>query len=111
MSNSLELRTPYLDKDLIEFMSSVSFQNKNKNSNKSIYRDVLKKIPPSEMTTKGKMGFGIPIEIGLAVYLKIELMKQLTIQLKNLVLLIIKILKIWKLHLENKLMLVLNFGT
>ena len=28
MSNSLEIRTPFLDKDLVEFMSNVSYEHK-----------------------------------------------------------------------------------
>tara|TARA_B100000989_G_C19526954_1_gene467437 strand:+ start:816 stop:2717 length:1902 start_codon:yes stop_codon:yes gene_type:complete len=108
MSNSLELRTPYLDKDLIEFMSSVSFQNKNKNSNKSIYRDVLKKSLPSEMISKGKMGFGIPIENWTRSFLKNRIDDAIDYSIKKFSFVDNKnIKKIWKLHLENKI----NVGT
>jgi asparagine synthase (glutamine-hydrolysing) len=62
MFNSLELRTPFLDKDLIEFSSSLPFNLiMHGGENKYITKKVAEKHFSKELIYREKQGFGIPI--------------------------------------------------
>jgi asparagine synthase (glutamine-hydrolysing) len=63
MANSLEIRTPFLDKDLIEFafLEVPSYLKAYKNDRKILLRKLASKILPKEFDIKRKQGFSIPL--------------------------------------------------
>lgn len=62
MYNSLELRTPFVDKELVEFCSSIPYSKLMKNGkNKYITKKISEKYFESDFIYRKKMGFGIPI--------------------------------------------------
>ena len=64
MSSSVELRAPFLDYRLIEFMSNLSNDHKfskDNNTTKKILRDITVNLVPKEVLKKKKKGFPIPI--------------------------------------------------
>jgi asparagine synthase (glutamine-hydrolysing) len=70
MANSLEVRAPLLDKDVIEFSatlpSSLKFNNGEK---KYILKEAFKPVLPHDILYRKKMGFSVP----LATWLREEL--------------------------------------
>jgi asparagine synthase (glutamine-hydrolysing) len=60
MANSIELRAPFLDADLIEF--SLGLNDETKGNNKMILKDALNEFIPSEIQKRSKKGFVIPIK-------------------------------------------------
>ena len=62
MANSLETRTPFLDKNIYEFSMNLNIDNKIKNGKgKIILRELLKKKLPDHLIDRPKAGFSIPI--------------------------------------------------
>ncbi|MDB9738465.1 asparagine synthase (glutamine-hydrolyzing) [Gammaproteobacteria bacterium] len=63
MANSLEIRAPFLDKDIIEFafLEVPSFLKINQSDRKIILRKLATKILPKEFDIKRKQGFSIPL--------------------------------------------------
>lgn len=62
MANGLEVRVPFLDHRLAEFMISLNEKNYfQKGKNKLILFEILKKNIPIEILEKPKKGFGMPI--------------------------------------------------
>ncbi len=63
MANSLEIRSPFLDKELIEFsFSSIPSNFKTSNTrNKILLKKLAKKILPSNLNIERKQGFSVPL--------------------------------------------------
>jgi asparagine synthase (glutamine-hydrolysing) len=62
MANSLEARSPFLDKDLIGYVASLPDSMKLKGwRTKYILKKAFSDILPKEIQTRGKMGFGVPL--------------------------------------------------
>ena len=62
MSVSLETRIPFLDIDVFKFAWQLPLQYKiNKNYNKYILREVLKRYLPQDLINHKKMGFSLPV--------------------------------------------------
>ncbi|MFA6321116.1 MAG: asparagine synthase (glutamine-hydrolyzing) [Candidatus Omnitrophota bacterium] len=62
MANSLEVRAPFLDTDLAEFVAAIPPALKLKNFNaKWILKDALKDKLPEETLNKKKRGFAVPV--------------------------------------------------
>lgn len=63
MSNSLEIRCPFLDHKFMEFAASIpsSFKVKGRET-KYILKKALEPMIPREVMYREKMGFGIPVE-------------------------------------------------
>lgn len=62
MANSLELRSPFLDRDIIEFADSIPFEFKMAGNNKKhILKYAFKDMLPPSVLTDSKKGFGVPI--------------------------------------------------
>ena len=61
MANSLELRSPFLDHDLIEWANSLpaKFKVAGRES-KHILKDIVRSFVPAELIDRPKMGFAIP---------------------------------------------------
>lgn len=62
MSQSLEVRSPFLDKNLAEFVFSLPSHMKfSNNDNKIILKKLAEKYLPKEIIHRKKMGFGLPL--------------------------------------------------
>jgi asparagine synthase (glutamine-hydrolysing) len=62
MANSLEVRTPFLDHNLVNFAFQVPPKFKvNKNGRKMILKDAFREDLPPELYVRNKMGFEIPL--------------------------------------------------
>jgi asparagine synthase (glutamine-hydrolysing) len=62
MANSLEVRCPLLDHDLVEFAWSLSSQWKmNAQGQKVIFKNAVRSLLPQEILQKPKTGFGVPL--------------------------------------------------
>ena len=63
MSTSLELRSPFLDRRVIEFALSLPLHFKvNSNEGKLILREILYRYVPKELIDRPKKGFGVPLD-------------------------------------------------
>jgi len=61
MRHSVEVRVPYLDHKLVEFVNNVELNEKMKNGiNKSLLVESLRERLPSQIYTRQKMGFTFP---------------------------------------------------
>ena len=71
MAESLEVRCPLLDQDIIAFSWQLAYDAKIEGEiGKKILRDILAKYIPNELTDRKKMGFGIPVASWLRGSLK-----------------------------------------
>ncbi|MGY6522261.1 MAG: asparagine synthase (glutamine-hydrolyzing) [Mongoliitalea sp.] len=63
MANSVEIRVPYLDLDLVEFSTSIPVKYKMKGKQtKYILRKVAERYLPHDVIYRPKAGFGAPVE-------------------------------------------------
>jgi asparagine synthase (glutamine-hydrolysing) len=63
MGNAIEIRSPFLDYKLVEFVSSLPTEMKYKpNNSKYLLKETLKGIVPEEILTAQKKGFTPPID-------------------------------------------------
>ncbi|MDC3091549.1 asparagine synthase (glutamine-hydrolyzing) [Rickettsiales bacterium] len=63
MTNSLEVRSPFLDHNLVEKVFTMPMTHKmNGNQQKLLLKELLGKYLPKKLFIRPKMGFGIPIE-------------------------------------------------
>jgi asparagine synthase (glutamine-hydrolysing) len=60
MAHSLELRAPFLDYNLVEYMLSVDENLKRGNTNKYLLKQVAEKYLPLEIVHRQKKGFSSP---------------------------------------------------
>ncbi len=62
MAVSLEVRAPFLDHRISEFLGKLPNETKFKaNDNKWLLKEILYKYVPSQLVDRPKMGFGIPL--------------------------------------------------
>ena len=62
MNHSMEVRTPFMDKDLVKFVNSLPEEYKLKGgTGKFILKDTFKGILPEEIFTRSKQGFEVPL--------------------------------------------------
>jgi asparagine synthase (glutamine-hydrolysing) len=62
MANSLEVRVPFLDHELVNFAFQLPARYKvSENGRKTILKDAFRDILPEELYTRNKMGFEIPL--------------------------------------------------
>ena len=63
MANSLEARSPFLDRELIEYAASLPDDLKLQGRRtKAILRDAFPDLLPPAIDRRGKMGFGVPLD-------------------------------------------------
>src|SRR5262249_23509552 len=62
MANSLEARSPFLDRELVEYVAALpdTFKLRGRVS-KAILRDAFADLLPAEIDRRPKMGFGVPL--------------------------------------------------
>ena len=66
MAHSLELRVPFLDKEVMNIASHLSLEQKvNKTNTKVLLREAFDGIIPNHMVEKKKLGFPTPIRVWL----------------------------------------------
>ncbi|MGL5694260.1 MAG: asparagine synthase-related protein, partial [Peptostreptococcaceae bacterium] len=66
MAASIELRVPFLDKEVLQVASNLSLNQKiSKKSTKVLLREAFKDIVPEHIVNKRKLGFPTPIRIWL----------------------------------------------
>lgn len=71
MYNSLEVRAPFLDVNVVEFLNTLPKEYKIQGYNtKRILKDVMKNKIPDEIISRPKKGFGIPLSAWLRTDLK-----------------------------------------
>jgi asparagine synthase (glutamine-hydrolysing) len=103
MFNSLELRTPFLDKELVEFSTSLPYNFIMHNGeNKYITKKIAEKHFSKELIYREKQGFGIPIghwmkNVWKKQFEEVVFEKQEIIPLNYTY-----IEKIWREHLSNQ---------
>jgi len=62
MANSLEVRCPFLDHEIVEFAATIpSWLKRDQHGGKIILKDTVKCFLPDEILNKPKTGFGLPI--------------------------------------------------
>ncbi len=74
MANSLEVRVPFLDKQMIDFAWSIGDQHFLHKSPKQILKKALTKHVGQDLVQNKKMGFSVPIDKWLRTIFKEELM-------------------------------------
>jgi asparagine synthase (glutamine-hydrolysing) len=63
MANSLEARSPFLDRELVEYAARLPDDLKLRGSRtKVILREAFADLIPPEINRRGKMGFGVPLD-------------------------------------------------
>ena len=62
MSHSIEIRVPFLDKELVDYVLKIKPKEKFGVYNKQILADISKDILPKEIYDRKKMGFTLPFE-------------------------------------------------
>jgi asparagine synthase (glutamine-hydrolysing) len=63
MLNSLEVRCPLLDHEVLEFVARIPFEYKLRGDvSKWILKEVGRDLLPPEILSRGKQGFGMPLE-------------------------------------------------
>ena len=63
MANSLECRSPFLDRELTEYVAALPDKFKVAGwETKVILREAFADLLPPEIKTRGKMGFGVPLD-------------------------------------------------
>jgi len=71
MANGLEVRCPFLDKELVQFAARLEFKDKIKGfKTKAILREIAKDLLPKEIINLPKKGFGVPLKEWLGNELK-----------------------------------------
>ena len=70
MNSSLETRTPFMDKNIIEFCWTNIRKNQKLKSKKYILKKILEKYLPNDLIYRPKTGFSIPIDDLLRTNLK-----------------------------------------
>lgn len=79
MSQSLEVRSPFLDKELAEYVMSLPSKFKfSVRDNKILLKSVAQKYLPEPVITRKKMGFGLPLNRWLTTTFKEDVDKVLT---------------------------------
>ncbi len=71
MASSVEVRVPFLDRELAEFVAwnvppSLKLKNVLRPTTKHIFRQAMKSIVPDEVLRQPKAGFGAPVDYWLA---------------------------------------------
>lgn len=80
MASALEVRVPFLDHELVEYVLSLSDSAKYPSSPKKLLVDALYPLLPDEIVNRKKMGFTFPWD----VWMRNELREETTSSLENL---------------------------
>ena len=78
MRNSVEVRAPFLDNELFDFVFSLKKQRTTDNNYKYLIKELLKKLIPSGVLKSNKKGFHMPLSLFLRENYKRELLYYLS---------------------------------
>ncbi len=84
MAHSLELRAPFLDHKLVEYMLSVDENVKCGNTNKYLLKQIAQKYLPNEIVHRQKKGFSSPFIEWLHEEYKEEILRKIQLVNKEL---------------------------
>ena len=103
MANSMEVRVPFLDKELTDFILSIPASLKVKNGEpKYLLKKALEGIVPDKVLFGKKKGFGVPYEYwlktSLAQYFEAQISTKKALAYINKA----EVIKLFKWHKENK---------
>lgn len=71
MSQGVEVRVPLIDKDVVDFVAKIPSHLKMKKlETKYIFKQAIRDVVPSEILTRKKQGFGLPIRQWLKTELR-----------------------------------------
>ena len=63
MNHSLEVRTPFLDREVVDFVNGLPDEYKySKGVGKRILRDAFRSVLPDEVFSRSKKGFEVPLK-------------------------------------------------
>lgn len=103
MANSMEVRVPFIDYELTDYMLSLPAKLKTKNGEqKYLLKKALRGIVPDDVLDRKKMGFGVPYAYWLQTSLADYFRNQISTKKVRSVLNIEKINNIFEEHLKNK---------
>ncbi len=105
MANSLEVRAPILDKEILEFAASVPSKYKyNEGEKKYLLKEAFKDYLPDDILYRKKMGFSVPLAKWFREEIKLIAEKFLIQQPKGLptIFNMVIVNKYWQQHQTNK---------
>lgn len=103
MATSLDIRAPFLDKDLVEFMFTIPSKYKVKlNYTKILSKQIASRYVPKEAIYREKKGFRVPLDIWLRTVLRDFVEELLKSQECNKYFNQGYVMQLWKRHLERK---------
>lgn len=103
MANSMEVRIPFLDKELTEFALSLPTKLKTKNGvQKYLLKKALEDLVPHEILYGSKKGFSVPYDYWLRTSLKDYFLKQVTTEKASCYIDKEEVLKMFNLHEMEK---------
>ena len=102
MANSIEVRVPFIDKDLTEFALSLPSSLKTKNGiQKYLLKKSMEGVLPNEILYGPKKGFGVPYDVWLRTSLKKYFFSQISTKKSKKYINIDEVKSMFNLH-ENK---------
>ena len=103
MANSMEVRIPFLDKELTEFALSLPAKLKTKNGvQKYLLKKAMEDLVPHEILYGSKKGFSVPYDYWLRTSLKDYFLKQITTEKASCYIDKEEVLKMFNLHEMEK---------
>jgi asparagine synthase (glutamine-hydrolysing) len=84
MSSSVELRTPYLNKDLLDLLATYDYRSLIAFGQKRILRDILKRYLPNSLVDTPKRGFTVPSNWLIEKYRGNSITDALPLSIRNL---------------------------
>ena len=103
MANSIEVRVPFLDKDLTEFALSLPPKLKIKNGvKKYLLKKSMEGFVPNEILYGSKKGFGVPYGYWLGTSLQEYFLQQISTKKASVYIDQIKVLEMFNLHQKEK---------
>ena len=103
MANSMEVRVPFIDKELTQFILGVPSSLKTKNGvPKYLLKKALEGIVPDEVLYGKKKGFGVPFAYWLKTSLKGYFIKQVSTEKVKKYIDQKEVIKLFDLHIKGK---------
>lgn len=103
MANSMEVRVPFIDYELTDYMLSLPAKLKTKNGEqKYLLKKALRGIVPDDVLDRKKMGFGVPYAYWLQTSLSDYFRNQISTKKVRSMLNVEEINNIFDEHLKNK---------
>ena len=103
MANSIEIRIPFLDNELTQFVLSLPSKIKTKNgTQKYLFKKAMEGIVPHEILYGEKKGFSVPYDYWLRTSLKDYFLKQINTEKSNRYIDKEEVMKMYSLHLNEK---------